>query len=444
MAVVTGLAESFSPSSVEFQRVSFDVPDKEYYNPNRTQVILLSSMGAVPGQTATADQREKGKVSLVSKVVDQVQFEIMTHNPSLTLTTTAVTGALTTGVRGTVNVMTVSDASIFRPFDVVVNMTTNEQMLVTAIDTGASPNEISYYPAFSQTGFSGLTAFPWTLSNAAAAAKTNGDVLRIVGTAFAEGSVASSIYDSRPTTAVNYVQIFREDYGATFEEESVKKNGKMSLKDKEARAMGDLLVKMERAVIESNINSQSSTVNSVAGTTRSMQGIIGTVSTYNQAASALVGGGNDITTAKLDQIIDQLMPANQAGYILCLCTGTFIRKINSLMRNDTRTDVVPGAEAWGLKAIKYDGQIPVYFVNHDVFSGGRTTAALFIDPTHYKLTNLRGGELGKVSGKKGLPGLGLATNSTMSLQDAWYGAYSLEYRFEAGSSYVTGLSHSIS
>ena len=103
MAVVTGLAESFSPSSVEFQRVSFDVPDKEYYNPNRTQVILLSSMGAVPGQTATQDQREKGKVSLVSKVVDQVQFEIMTHNPSLTLTTTIVAGSVTTGTRGTVN-----------------------------------------------------------------------------------------------------------------------------------------------------------------------------------------------------------------------------------------------------------------------------------------------------------------------------------------------------
>lgn len=444
MAVITGLAESFANNAIEFQRVNFDVPDKEYYNPNRTQVILLSSMGAVPGQTATQDQREKNKLSIVSKVQDQMQFEIMTHNPSLTLTTTIVAGSVTTGVRGTVNTLSVSDASIFRPFDVVLNMTTSEYMLVTAIDTAASPNTISYYPAFSQTGFSGLTAFPWTLSNAAAAAKTATDVLRIVGTAFAEGSVASSIYDSRPTTAVNYMQIFREDYGATFEEEQVKKNGKMSMKDKEARAMGDLLVKMERAVIESAINSQTSTVASVAGTTRAMQGIIGTVSTYNEAASALVGGGNDITTAKLDQIIDQLMPANQCGYILALCTGTFIRKINSLMRNETRTDVVPGSEAWGLKAIKYDGQIPIYFLNHDVFSGGRTTAALFIDPSHYKLCNLRGGELGKVSQKKGLPGLGLATNSTMSLQDAWYGAYSLEYRFELGSAYVTGLVHSIS
>lgn len=444
MATLTGLAESFAPGTVEYSRVTFDVSKNKYYQPNRMGVILATGFGQIPGENMTPDQK-KVSVSLESKVVDQMEFEILTHNARLTQQTTFVSGTLTTGTRGTASTYTVSDASIFRPYDVIQNMTTGEQLLVTATDTSASPNEITAYPGYSQTGFSGLTAFPWTLSNASATTKTNGDVVRIVGTAFIEGSNSSSIIDSRPTTSVNYIQIFREDFGTTWEEAQTKKHGLMELNDKEERALGNWTNKVEKALIEGFINKQSITVGSDSGTSRTMQGIKGTISTYNQAASALVGGGNDMTVAKLDQIVDQIAAANLSGKIYCFCSGTFVRKFRELMDNKVEVQVPVGSAEFGLKALVYQGQLPVYLIRHEIFdASGNSDEAMFFDPAHYEVVNLRNGQLGKVSEKKGLPGANLANNQTMSLQDAHYGAYSLEYRHEAGAARITGLSHTIS
>lgn len=444
MATVTGLAESFAPGTVEYSRVTFDVSKNKYYKPQRLGVILTTGFGQIPGENMTPDQK-KVSVALESKVVDQMEFEIMTHDARLGQETTFVAGDLTSGTRGTAKTFTVSDASIFRPYDVIQNMATGEQLLVTATDTSTSPDEITAYPAFSQTGFSGLAAFPWTLSNATADTKTAADTVRIVGTAFIEGSPASSIIDSRPETAVNYIQIFREDFGVTWEEEQTKKHGRMELADKEERALGNWVWKLEKAVVEGKINKQSITVGSDSGTSRSMVGIKPTISTYSQAASALVDGGNDITVAKLDQIVDQIAGGNMSGRIICFCSGTFIRKFRELMDNKTETQVAVGADTFGLKALVYDGQIPIFFVHHEIFDAtGNSDEAMFFDPAHYEIVNLRNGQLGKVSEKKGLPGANLANNAQMALQDAHYGAYSLEYRHEASSSLVTGLSHTIS
>lgn len=444
MPTLAGFAESFAPGTLEYKRVSFDVSKNKYYKPNRLGTILLTGFGQIPGEQMTPDQK-KVTVSLESKVVDQMEFEILTHDARLTQQTTFVTGTLTTGTRGTASTYTVADASILRPFDIIQNMTTGEQLLVTAIDTSTTPDQITAYPAYSQTGFSGLSQFPWTLSNASAQTKTNGDVVRIVGTAFIEGSNASSIIDSRPETAVNYIQIFREDYGTTWEEAQTKKNGLMELADKEERALGNLLVKMEKALIEGKINKQSITVGSDTGTSRTMQGIKGTISTFNQAASALIGGGNDASVPKLDQIIDQIAPGNMSGRIIGFCSGAFVRKFRELMDNKVEVQVPVGSDEFGLKALVYQGQIPMFLVRHEIFdAAGNSDEAMFFDPAHYQVVNLTNGQLGKVSEKKGLPGANLANNQTMKLQDAHYGAYSMEYRFESAAALVTGLVHTIS
>jgi hypothetical protein len=441
--VTSGVRESYSANEIEFARVSFDVTPGEYYQPHRLSTILLSGFGQIPGEKMDPTQK-KVTVGLESKVMDQLEFEIMTHDARLTQETTLTTGSLGTGSYGSTNTLTVTDASIFRPYDIITNMTTGEQLLITAVDTSASPDEITVYPAFEQTAFSGLTTFPWTLTNGTPQAKTNGDTVRIIGNAFPERSRDGNLIDSDPTTAVNYMQIFRETFGLGFEQQLVKKNGRAEMSDVEERALGDLLVKMEKAIVEGSINKQSVTDNSETKTVRSMQGIEGTISTYNQAASALEGGGNDITVAKLDELVDQLAPANKSGKIVGLCSGNFIRKFRELMDNKVEVQVPVGSDTFGLKALVYEGQIPIYLVQHEIYnSTGKTDEALFFDPGHYKLVNLRGGELGLASEKKGLAG-GTADNEEMSMKDAHFGIYSLEYKFEQAASIVTGLSHTIS
>lgn len=440
--VTSGVRESYGSNEIEFARVSFDLSKDKYYQPHRLSTILLSGFGQIPGEKMDPTQK-KVTVSLDSKPVEQLEFEIMTHNARLTLETTAVTGALTTGSYGSTNTLSVTDASIFRPYDIILNMTTNEQMLITAVDTSASPDEITYYPAFEQSGFSGLTTFPWSLTNGTPQTKTNGDTLRIIGNAFPERSRAGNIIDSDPTTAVNYVQIFREEFGLGFEQQKVKKNGRAEMVDVEERALGDLLVKLERGLVEGSINKQTVTDNGESKTVRAMQGIKGTISTYNQAASALVGGGSDITVPKLDQIIDQVAPANMSGRIIGLCGGTFIRKFRELMDNKVEVQVPVGSDTFGIKALVYEGQVPMFLVQHEIFNAtGNTDEAMFFDTAHYDLVNLTGGELGLASQKKGLPGTD--DNQEMSNKDAHYGAYSLEYRHEAAASLITGLSHTIS
>ena len=447
MANISGIGTTFAPGSEEYKRVTFDLDDDEYYVKSRFKSLILNQLGNIPGAVKTDTQMTK-PLTIESRKVDQLKFEILTHDANLVMQTTLVTGALTTGTKGTVNTYSVDDASILRPYDVIQNMNTGEFLWIATVDTSTSPDEITAYPGFKQTGFTGKTAFPWTLSDAAATTKTNGDVIRIVGTAFPEGSSSSNFLDSRPTAAINYIQHFREDYSVTWEEEQQAKHGKMAIADKEKRALGNLLVKAERALIEGVINEESVTDPNTSSTKTilTMQGIKGFPSTYNQAATALVGGGADITKAKLDQLCDQVAPGIRGEYAIGLCSGTFTRKLRELMENSVNIDVNVGAKEFGLKASRYHGpDMTIDFVRHDIFDAtGNSDELLIYDPKNFKLVNYADGTFGKVSDKKGLPSNGLSTNNTLTMQDAWVGWYSLEYRNEAGSALVTGLSHTIS
>jgi hypothetical protein len=147
----------------------------------------------------------------------------------------------------------------------------------------------------------------------------------------------------------------------------------------------------------------------------------------------------------LDQLIDQLAPANMSGRIIAFTSGAFIRKFRELMDNKVEVQVPVGSDEFGIKALVYQGQIPLFLVRHEIFdASGNSDEAMLFDPAHYQVVNLTNGQLGKVSEKKGLPGANLANNQTMKLQDAHYGAYSLEYRFESAASVITGLVHTIS
>ncbi len=438
MSTTEGLSYAFNPGSNEYMRVPVEIAKDDYYLLDRMRAIILSGMGEVLGATKTDDQ-ETTTVEIESQVVDQMEFEIDTHEPRLQRSTTHVTGSLTTGTAGTAYNVSVDDASIFKAYDEVVNETTNEQYLVLDIDTTASPNTINILPAFNSTGFSGKTSFSWTLSPGTPQTKTNGDTLRIIGNAFPEGSSAGTIIDQNMTVSINYVQIFSKEFGLTFEQQNTKSRGRHLLEDKDDRAFTNFLEEMESAIISSQIHKGT-----VAGApVRTMLGMKNTSETYNQAASALVGGGNDWTIQKIDQIADQLAPHVKSDRIVCLSSGVGLRKLRSIKEALVEVPAEIGSETFGIKAWKYEGIKPIYFVRHYEFDQS-ADQAFFFDPANFKLRNLSGGELGYVSDKKGLPGANLTSNDKMAFQDAHYGAYSADYRNEKGCALVTGLQHTIS
>jgi hypothetical protein len=207
--MANGLTYSFNPGSTEHVRVPVNIDKNDYYLLDRMRAIILSGMVETLGTTKTQDQ-ETTTVELVSEPVSQMEFEIQTQDPRLARETTLVTGSLATGTPGTPGVLTCNDASIFKEFDIIVNETTGEQMLVTAINTALTPDQITVYPGFQSTGFSGKTSFPASLTAGTASTKTNGDTIRIIGNAFPEGSSSGALYDSDATTAINYVQILEE------------------------------------------------------------------------------------------------------------------------------------------------------------------------------------------------------------------------------------------
>lgn len=104
--------------------------------------------------------------------------------------TTTYSGTTESGTHATT--INVTDASIFRKWDVVDVPITGEIMLVTAVDTGS--NTIDVYRGYGTTASADLT---------------NGDTLLIIANAHEENARAGAMKMGQPVKKSNYVQIFR-------------------------------------------------------------------------------------------------------------------------------------------------------------------------------------------------------------------------------------------
>jgi hypothetical protein len=439
--VTSGVRETYLPGSLPYDRIDLKIDKSKYYQLANNSVLLLSGLGESGIVGANQDvyaQSQSAQISIESKVLKQMEWEIETQNPRLTKSTTFVTGALPTGTYGTAGTYSVADASIFRPFDQIINETTKEILLVISTDTTASPDTISAIPAWESTGTTGQTSFPLTRTNGTPQAKTNGDIITIIGNAAPEGSGAQPIIDTDPVADLQYMQIIRKEFGEVFEKGLVSQRGYMGIDDQKERCKADWLIDAETAVIRSKINKKAA-VTSGEGTARSMQGMLACVSTYNQAASALVGGGNDWTIPKFDQLIDQLSPKNRSGKLVMLASGTAIRKYKELVSDKTEYEIMMGDKEFGFAPLVYKGALPLYIIKHPVFDTLGSESLIF-DPALFQLVNLDGDGLDLETNKRDIPGT--AINGRRVTQDAYIGSYSIEWYDEAGNSRVTGLSHS--
>jgi len=105
--------------------------------------------------------------------------------------------------------ISVNDASIFLPQDVIMNMSTKEQMLVTAVDPVA--NTIDVQRAWADSG--------------AAADGTAGQTIMRLGSAYDEGSEAGDTRSRQKELRYNYVQFFRTAYDYTVREGKIGQYG---------------------------------------------------------------------------------------------------------------------------------------------------------------------------------------------------------------------------
>lgn len=104
--------------------------------------------------------------------------------------------AVGTGINSSATTLPAVDGSKFRAGDVVRNVNTGEQVLVTAVAT----NDLTIVRAYGTT---------------AAAAMTAADVLLIVGNANQEGATKRTLLSGNESEVFNYTQIFRTPFGVT-------------------------------------------------------------------------------------------------------------------------------------------------------------------------------------------------------------------------------------
>ncbi len=95
----------------------------------------------------------------------------------------------------------VDDGTKFRAGDVVLDVSTNEQMRVSSVST----NDLTVSRGWGATS---------------ATTVTDNDVLCIIGNANAEGASLRALLSSSPAKVVNYTQIFREPFGVTETEDA--------------------------------------------------------------------------------------------------------------------------------------------------------------------------------------------------------------------------------
>lgn len=156
------------------------------------------------------------------KVAINPEFKWL-EEESLTKTDT-VNGAVTAGV----TTITMDNGSRFRAGDVVKNMTTLEQMLVTAVST----NDLTVRRAWGSTS---------------AATVTDADVLLIVGNANPEMATKRSAKIGDQTPKTNYTQIFRTPFGISRTADNSEMYGGKDLKHQRMMQLIEHQKEIERA-----------------------------------------------------------------------------------------------------------------------------------------------------------------------------------------------------
>jgi hypothetical protein len=318
------------------------------------------------------------------------------HSGTVTAGADLTAGDAATGA--TVGIL-VADASIFEPGDIIQNMTTEELLLVTVVNT--TTNEITALANYGAKFASGR-AFVGVATPGAGA-----DQILVVGSGSPEGATSKSSHLYAPTRHYNYTQIFRNSYEITRTalRTALRTDPNGPMTEAQRDAFQQHCLDIERALLLSE-RLESTSVSGGTGnltgvsagrpirTTRGFLNWLPAVST-----SATTPSVNwDIGTANSGNITEDIVDAfceevfrYGSSEKLVLCGGTFLNAFNKLAKTRFTINAVPTDQTYGLGLVRYTTPFgDLLLRQHPLLSHNATLRkdAFVIDPAFVELVVL--------------------------------------------------------
>lgn len=245
-----------------------------------------------------------------------------------------VATATSTAVATTI---TVEDTNIWVPNTVIVNQTTGEHMLITAI-AGLVATVIR--------GLSGTTAAPVSVD----------DVFQSIGTAFEEGGGRPTPVTQKGESRTNYVQIFKNGWAVTGTATAVDYITGSQLGYNRSMAFGYHAEDIERAFLFGKpgvftLNNKQM---------RLTAGVIHQIETYGGLVESASTGGNpgDLSLKDLLEFMRRIFDRNVKGLPnerLAFTGSSVMGLINQMVQMDSRYNIQVSETAYGVKVMKLLG-----------------------------------------------------------------------------------------
>jgi len=304
-------------------------------------------------------------------------------------------------------------AAYFVVDDVIINSRTQEQMLVTAVDTSADTITVQRAPA---SGSSDLQT-----GQKPAAAILDDDTLVRVGVAKKDGATVSQERVTLVTPYQNYAQFFDKSWAATIVAKTTKFHGGDPLTQEQLKAVIDLAIDFEAAVVFGQPSIQTA---SGGATQYRMCGFYRWIEVYGQNVN--VGGA--LTRDIWDDWLASL-DAIDASKKLIGCSRTVLKYIDSWA--DAKVQVDNNVSSLGVNVTSYKSTAGVYQLFHQpMLDESWTPDSIAAVPQYMTLMQKIPWTM-KVNTQ---------ANNEYKRKDAVYGEYSLEVEFPNTGGSLTGVS----
>lgn len=231
----------------------------------------------------------------------------------------------------------VDDANIWTPNTIIMNQSSGEYMLITAINSETSVTVVR--------GIGGTTAV----------AIVDNDILQHVGTAFEEGGGKPSPVTQKGENRTNYVQIFKNGWAITGTAKAVKFHTGSQLAYNRSQALGYHVEDLERSFLFGRPD-----VRTVNGKPMRMSGGIAyQVETYGGLIeSANEGSAGSISLNSLMDFLRRVFDRNVKGLPnerMSFTGSSVLGIISTLVRDNAHYNISQGESAYGIKIMKLAG-----------------------------------------------------------------------------------------
>lgn len=236
--------------------------------------------------------------------------------------------------------LVVADSNIWTPNSIIMNQSTGEYMLVTAI----SGNTCTII-----RGAFGTTA----------AAVTTNDIFQSIGTAFEEGGGKPSPVAQRGESRTNYVQIFKNGWSITGTAKKIKFKSGDQLAQNRSQALGFHVEDLERAFMFGR--PFVTTLNN--GQLRTTGGVKYYIETYGGLVQAAAYGGNAGEmalhgTGGLIDFMRQIFDRNVKGLPnerITFTGSAVVALINEMVKKDSTYNIEMNETGYGVKVMTLSG-----------------------------------------------------------------------------------------